>query len=274
IGPFIAVTVITASGGKFNAFGGGALSQGVPMWESMDVSIGIVMGLVFAIADLVVRSGTLRLEAGRNEYRDWALDYQVNRIGTDERSEIPLRGQVGVSRLHAQVVRQGSSFVLDDFGGGATLLNGVPLAGHAFLNSGDRVSIGSANLVFFTGAGGGPMRQTRGLDAPRGWISPEIHPAFFQAAPQLSLSDSFGKCIPLISGRMTVGRDSTNAICLGTESSVSRAHAEILVEPHGVSVQDLGSTNGTFVNGARIQRSPLKPGDTISFGSVVFKVQY
>ncbi len=51
---------------------------------------------------------------------------------------------------------------------------------------------------------------------------------------------------------------------------VSRYHAEILAEDHSYVLRDLGSSNGTFLNSARINRAPLTPGDRIAIGSSVF----
>ena len=54
---------------------------------------------------------------------------------------------------------------------------------------------------------------------------------------------------------------------------VSRRHCEIQVSEEGVTVRDLGSTNGTYVNDKRIAEAPLKPGDQLNGGPVVFVVQ-
>lgn len=55
------------------------------------------------------------------------------------------------------------------------------------------------------------------------------------------------------------------------EAGVSRKHARILVDEGGIWIEDLGSSNGTRVNGETItQKQPLKDGDTISMGPVVF----
>lgn len=54
---------------------------------------------------------------------------------------------------------------------------------------------------------------------------------------------------------------------------VSRKHCRISVDAAGVIVSDLGSSNGTYVNGRRIQEEDLDPGDTVKIGSIVFVVQ-
>ncbi len=55
------------------------------------------------------------------------------------------------------------------------------------------------------------------------------------------------------------------------DPAVSRRHAELRVTASGtVDVQDLKSRNGTWVNGARVQRATIVPGDTLAFGTVAF----
>ncbi len=55
---------------------------------------------------------------------------------------------------------------------------------------------------------------------------------------------------------------------------VSRKHCSILLtDDGGLRLQDLGSSNGTYVNGRRVQESPILPGDVIQIGSLKFLVQ-
>lgn len=64
-----------------------------------------------------------------------------------------------------------------------------------------------------------------------------------------------------------IGRDvSCQVVIIGP--LVSRRHARVLLEDGELTVEDLGSTNGTFLNGAKVQgRVPLRPGDRIFIGS-------
>ena len=76
-----------------------------------------------------------------------------------------------------------------------------------------------------------------------------------------------GKRIPLAAGEHVVGRDPACAIHF-SEPSLSWHHARLLVNG-GVTIEDLGSTNGTLVNGKRATgRVVLKPGDRMELGKV------
>lgn len=70
---------------------------------------------------------------------------------------------------------------------------------------------------------------------------------------------------------IVVGRASDAAIVL-VEEMVSRRHARFVISDSEVAVEDLGSTNGTFVNGEKIQRAPLKEGDRVLIGTSILKV--
>jgi pSer/pThr/pTyr-binding forkhead associated (FHA) protein len=62
-------------------------------------------------------------------------------------------------------------------------------------------------------------------------------------------------------------------IPLGFDPQASRRHAAFTLGPSGLQVQDLGSTNGTFVNGSRVQSAPLHRGDTVTIGNNSFRVE-
>ena len=80
--------------------------------------------------------------------------------------------------------------------------------------------------------------------------------------------------LPLSDGTNVVGRHPECDVWIDA-GSVSRAHAEIVIADGRAAVEDRGSTNGTFVNGARIgSRHALVDGDVVAFGSerTVFRV--
>jgi hypothetical protein len=70
-----------------------------------------------------------------------------------------------------------------------------------------------------------------------------------------------------------IGRSSDLDMVL-VEDMVSRKHAKITTDDHVVTIQDLGSTNGTFVNGEKVRKAELKDGDRILIGTSIIKMVY
>lgn len=77
---------------------------------------------------------------------------------------------------------------------------------------------------------------------------------------------------PLEEGSVTVGSAPDNDVALPVEG-VSRHHARLSITDQGVSFEDLGSKNGTFVAGEQVGRSPVSPGDRIRFGPVELELE-
>lgn len=80
-----------------------------------------------------------------------------------------------------------------------------------------------------------------------------------------------GRKTVLSEATYVIGRDASSDLALGRDS-VSRRHAVIRQDDSGSwAVEDLGSTNGTFVNEQRINKQPLFDGDQLRTGDVIFK---
>jgi DNA-binding CsgD family transcriptional regulator len=79
------------------------------------------------------------------------------------------------------------------------------------------------------------------------------------------------KLIRLSDRGITIGRDPTNDVVLEADQLASRSHAEITVRNGQWYLVDLGSRNGTVVNGRTTHRYPLRDGDVIGIGSTHFE---
>jgi pSer/pThr/pTyr-binding forkhead associated (FHA) protein len=72
---------------------------------------------------------------------------------------------------------------------------------------------------------------------------------------------------------VTVGRAPGCGVVLTEDTFVSQVHARVFRRNREVLVEDLGSTNGTFVNGDRIDKiTRIRKGDTVKFGETVMRV--
>ena len=82
-----------------------------------------------------------------------------------------------------------------------------------------------------------------------------------------------GTTFALTAGDLTIGRDGENEIVLA-ENTVSRQHARVQRDGQGQwTVMDLGSANGVYVNGMRVQRAVLGAGDEVKIGDNYFRFQ-
>src|SRR5256714_4961716 len=70
---------------------------------------------------------------------------------------------------------------------------------------------------------------------------------------------------------LVIGRSSDLDMVL-IEDMVSRKHAKIALQDGAITIADLGSTNGTFVNGEKVKKTPLKEGDRILIGTSILKL--
>lgn len=81
-----------------------------------------------------------------------------------------------------------------------------------------------------------------------------------------------GREFALPDGQLRVGRHPENDLQI-SEPSVSSFHCLLHVAEIGVGVQDLNSTNGTFINQKQVTKGLLHSGDTLTLGEISFRVQ-
>ncbi len=114
-------------------------------------------------------------------------------------------------------------------------------------------------------------------------LPPKDAAATLGRGPALPLSDipalvglqglAAGSTFALTDGDVVIGRDGDNGIVLA-ENTVSRRHARLLRDSQGqFTVSDLGSANGIYINGTRIQRAILSSGDELKIGDNYFRFQ-
>jgi adenylate cyclase len=91
--------------------------------------------------------------------------------------------------------------------------------------------------------------------------------------PYRLVSFSGDQTFELPHGRsLVVGRGVSSDIAI-YDPTISRRHAELTVGADGVQVKDLGSSNGTCINGSRVSAGRLHPNDSVTFGKVLFQLK-
>ena len=81
-----------------------------------------------------------------------------------------------------------------------------------------------------------------------------------------------GETYPIEGEELLLGRDLANEIAI-SDPEVSRRHARFFMQNENILMEDLGSTNGTFLNGERISNPvQLRPGDVITLGESIVLV--
>src|SRR5258708_4497696 len=75
-----------------------------------------------------------------------------------------------------------------------------------------------------------------------------------------------------IVGELVIGRATECSIAIA-DPNLSRHHARFVCDAAALVVEDLGSRNGTFVNGKRVARTTLSDGDIVTIGGSEFRVQ-
>jgi pSer/pThr/pTyr-binding forkhead associated (FHA) protein len=158
-----------------------------------------------------------------------------------------------VSRRHARVFAQRGEYYIEDLGSAnGVLIGGSPIGKPTRLVTGVEVVISTYKIRFLgddaAAEGGAPTFSLIGLTAP---VSNQTF-----ILPQ---------------GDLDVGRGEQNAVVIA-DPSLSRKHAVLQVTASGVVVEDMESSNGTFVNGVRVGRRALAHGDRVRFGNVELEV--
>jgi len=197
---------------------------------------------------------TLRVRTAHGEERLFSLERDDISVGRDERNEVRIDSSV-VSAFQARLVREGRTYRFIQVGStNPTLLRGVPVDDHV-LQHGDclLIAVGTKDevqLIFELGAS--DLRAS--LEVTRAFKRDEAPERV--SVERLKLPAG---------GSISIGRSAENDIILPS-LSVSRAHAKLEVANGRVLLSDLGSANGTYVNGAHCAERALEPGDIVRIG--------
>ncbi len=190
-------------------------------------------------------------------------------VGIGRGAENPVRiADEGASRNHCRIQREADgSFVLYDLASrNGTKLNGQAIE-RATVKEGDTITVGNAAILVDALSPDHPV-----VGAPSDEQETEVGGE--SALLLVFLSGPARGQSHLVGGKITsIGRRSRDNDIAVFDPGISNRHAEIRHTPDGFMLVDVGSRNGTFLNGERVTRASLKVGDKIALGTTVIEVR-
>ncbi|MCF6300774.1 MAG: FHA domain-containing protein [Proteobacteria bacterium] len=204
----------------------------------------------------------MKLHFPHGEHKDVILKAGIYRIGSSKDAEITI-DSTGLAEVHATLVFDGKEIKISiDNAGRLASVNGKLVKDSREVRQGDLVILSQVHVKIIGEAESekADVNKTRIRMALPKFILRGVSGAYF------------GKTYPLRGGTV-LGRHSECDICVSADG-ISRKHAEITVEADGLRIKDLGSSNGTSVNGKQINSEvSLKVGDEVKLDNIRFLVQ-
>lgn len=236
-------------------------------------------GLVEGFFTRAFRSGLQPVEVGRRILREMGDNktVSVNRVYAPNEFSVAMGSDdyARFSQMQAGLEKEFTEIIID-----AAKQNRWNLMGLPKVDFSEAESMGKGEFKVESTFGAPPDQpnrvSTHEPDGEEAGASPSAvssHTAermgIARDAPQLLVLDSDGKPaerISLTRDPVVIGRLSTNDVVL-SDSNVSRRHAELRRSGDGWILSDLGSTNGTVVNGRTVREHTLSDGDRLAFGT-------
>jgi ABC transport system ATP-binding/permease protein len=191
----------------------------------------------------------------------------VYRVGRDPKSDIVVADS-RVSWRHGVLRLDGAAWIFKDAGS----TNGTFIGSQRV----DRVPV-AADCVMHLGHPDGPVLRCTPQGGP---AAPEAQRPSWAAGPGAAIPADLLPSVdrrptsrtPLSAQALRIGRDTDNDLVL-SDLDVSRHHAQLRKSPSGAyEIVDLGSSNGTFVNGRRVSAAVLSEPDIVSIGRSTFRL--
>ena len=203
----------------------------------------------------------MKLVFPNGEHPQALLSPGANRIGSGPEADIQIiRPGIQANHCEIHVVGAGCNLQIPQGTNSTVAVNGRPVRDLIALRSGDNILIGDvqARYIRLEAAKPGLAAAEPSFGDTGATRIRTIMPKYVLRGVSGSL---FGKVFP-ITGPTTIGRTSECDIRVESEE-VSRRHCSLKPTAQGLSVEDLGSSNGTFINNKRIQQAFLNPGDEL-----------
>ncbi len=209
----------------------------------------------------------LRVTEGkeRGKFLSVDVDLLIGRHAPEDEGR--LGGDPEISRRHARVSRGADrQLAIEDLGSAnGTYVNGERIAAPRTLEAGDVIRIGKTVLEV-TDAASEPVFEPPPAELPG--FSAEA-----RAVLVITAGNAVGRRLT-VGEELVIGRRAEGEGKLSDDVELSRRHARVIRSAGGqLTIEDLGSANGTFVNGERVRgRRTLKVGDSIRVGSTTMEL--
>ncbi len=190
-----------------------------------------------------------------------------NRIGSSADAAIGLKAE-GIAPWHCDILyASGAASIVPSSTNAAIALNGQPVTQAETLRAGDGLLLGANVQVRVVAMDRGSAVTARPAPVDdRGATRVRV------AVPKFLLRGvsgaAFGKNYA-VAATLTIGRSGDCGIAIPSEE-ISRQHARVTPAADGLLIEDLGSSNGTYINGKRIQSGLLKPGEELRLDNIRF----
>lgn len=218
----------------------------------------------------------MRLHFPHGEQTDVLLREGETSLGAAASNAVVLKGE-GVQPIHASLLhdRRGLTLIVRE-GGQATHVNARPVREKAILRVGDMVSLGHVLVAIKPDSDQYVTSRIPPKTSQDEVMSEQNNETRYRMAPPKAVlrgvsGTYFGKVIP-VSGRLTIGRGNDCDLVLD-EPEMSRRHAMVEATPAGIWLRDLGSSNGTYVNGVQVRDAVLFTGDQLAFDRNRFLIE-
>ena len=213
----------------------------------------------------------MKLVFPNGEHGQVLLSAGANKIGSAPEGAVVL-SEAGIGALHCVIHVTGTGANLQvPQGGGPVSVNGKPVVDIMALRGGDQIGIGEVIAKFAVVE---PARSAPAPGVVQGSDEDTGATRVRMAVPKYVLRGVsgavFGKVFP-VSGPVVIGRAPECDISVQADE-ISRRHALVKPAGDGLSVEDLGSSNGTYINNRRVQQGFLSPGDELRLDAVRFIV--
>ena len=218
----------------------------------------------------------MRLHFPQGERKDELLKDGETSIGSASGSDVEIIGE-GVVATHAVITVDARGPVLWVRSPDAwTHVNGRPIREKAILRVGDLISLGGVTALLKPDNDASISQHKPPPADPQEDMSESGQETRFRMTPPRALlrgvsGPYFGKVLA-VPGRLVIGRGSDCDLVLD-EPEMSRKHAMIEVNADGIYLRDMGSANGTYVNGVQVRDAVLYSGDQIAFDRNRFLVE-